>query len=320
MTALDLFERKRIDIRAVSNLADEDAELFFRKLRWPQTDGEAVCPRCGCCETYDISTRRTFKCVACEHQFSVTSGTMFSSRKMAIRDYLMLAVIFCASHKGVPSTALSRTLGIDQKTAWATLGKFRAALARPDLKVRGVVQIDGCMIGGYRLVENMSRKDGEGFFKARYYRKKYDNRRIVVVCRESMGGATVSCVVKKESEGAAFLASRIEPGSVIMADEGKGWNGLDELFEVLRVKHKISFSANGVHVNMAESFFSLLRKMQSGTHHKISAKYLQTYLDELCWKQDNRHASHGELVKMLLSRCLTGQRSEAARDLERGAA
>ena len=44
--------------------------------RWP--DGEPICPRCGCAEAYHISTRRKFKCVACHHQFSVTSGTIFA--------------------------------------------------------------------------------------------------------------------------------------------------------------------------------------------------------------------------------------------------
>lgn len=57
-------------------------------------DGEAVCPCCGCVETYNITSRRRFKCVACHHQFSVTSGTIFASRKLSYTDLLAAIVIF----------------------------------------------------------------------------------------------------------------------------------------------------------------------------------------------------------------------------------
>jgi len=37
---------------------------------------------------------RRFKCAACLHKFSVTSGTIFASRKLPIRDYLAAIAIF----------------------------------------------------------------------------------------------------------------------------------------------------------------------------------------------------------------------------------
>ncbi|MGY4395832.1 transposase-like protein [Sphingomonas sp. UYAg733] len=73
-------------------MGEEAAYEAFRRMRWP--DGEASCPRCGCCETYSITTRKRFKCVACYHQFSVTSGTIFASRKLSYTDLLAAIVIF----------------------------------------------------------------------------------------------------------------------------------------------------------------------------------------------------------------------------------
>ena len=43
--------------------------------------GEPVCPRCGCVATYTYAIRKLFKCKGCNHQFSVTSGTIFASRQ-----------------------------------------------------------------------------------------------------------------------------------------------------------------------------------------------------------------------------------------------
>ena len=66
-----------------------------------QTDGEPVCPPCGCLACYVYRTRRLFKCKACGNQFTVTSGTIFASRKLPVRDYLLAIAIFVNAAKGV---------------------------------------------------------------------------------------------------------------------------------------------------------------------------------------------------------------------------
>jgi transposase-like protein len=53
-----------------------------------ENGGFPFCPRCGCVDVYAIPTRHTWQCKACKKQFSVTSGTIFASRKLPIRDYL----------------------------------------------------------------------------------------------------------------------------------------------------------------------------------------------------------------------------------------
>jgi transposase-like protein len=75
-------------------MGEAKAYELFRSLRWPETDGDAVCPRCGCCDAYDIPSRRKFQCKACGHHFSVTSGTLFAGRKLAFTDLLAAIVLF----------------------------------------------------------------------------------------------------------------------------------------------------------------------------------------------------------------------------------
>lgn len=43
-----------------------------------------------------------------------------------------------------------------------------------------------------------------------------------------------------------------------------------------------------IHANTIESAFSLLKRGIVGSWHKISAKHLQAYLDEMIWRFDNR--------------------------------
>ena len=43
-----------------------------------------------------------------------------------------------------------------------------------------------------------------------------------------------------------------------------------------------------IYTNSVESAFSLLKRGIVGTWHRISAKHLQAYLDEMTWRFDNR--------------------------------
>ena len=67
---------RNLSLKTVFQMGEEKAYETFKAMRFADTDGEPVCPKCGCVETYEISTRRRFKCAACYKQFSVTSGTI----------------------------------------------------------------------------------------------------------------------------------------------------------------------------------------------------------------------------------------------------
>jgi transposase-like protein len=78
---------------------------------------------------------------------------------------------------------------------------------------------------------------------------------------------------------------------VIMTDESAiyPW-ALDELN---RSKHKTinhtrEYAHGDVHTNTVESAFSLLKRGIVGTWHKVSAKHLPAYLDEMCFRFNNR--------------------------------
>jgi transposase-like protein len=148
---------RTLSLRSIYKEGEEVAYETFRKLRWQETDGEAVCPRCGCTETYDISSRRKFKCCACHHQFSVTSGTIFASRKMAFVDLLAAICIFVNGAKGVSALQLFRDLDCQYKTAFVLSHKLREAMANEvhtGELLDGHVEIDGAVFGGHIRPQN----------------------------------------------------------------------------------------------------------------------------------------------------------------------
>ena len=59
-----------------------------------------------------------------------------------------------------------------------------------------------------------------------------------------------------------------------------------------RIRHKDGvYCVGNVHTNTVESAFSLLKRGIMGTWHKISAKHLASYLDEMTFRF-NRRKNH----------------------------
>ena len=79
---------RTLSLASILRMSDEEAHARFQAIRWADNGGEPCWPRCDCVAIYAFAARKIWKCKACHHQFSVTSGTIFSSRKLPIRDYL----------------------------------------------------------------------------------------------------------------------------------------------------------------------------------------------------------------------------------------
>jgi transposase-like protein len=217
-------------------------------LRWHETDGEPVCPACGCVACYEYRARRLFKCQACGRQFSVTSGTTFHSRKLPVRDYLMAIAIFVNAAKGISALQLGCDLDVSYKTAFVLAHKLREAMAADQASYRpqGHVEVDGCHVGGHVRQENYKseRKD------RRLSENQSGKRRVVVVVvmRERQG-RTLPFGVRAEDEASPIVAKRVLPGSTVYADEASHWDALHARFETHRINHGFAFSDDGACTN-----------------------------------------------------------------------
>lgn len=281
---------RTLSLRGIYKAGEAAAYETFKRMRWEE--GEAVCPRCGCCETYEITTRRKFKCKACYHQFSVTSGTIFASRKMAYVDLLAAICIFVNAVKGLSSLQLSRDLDVQYKTAFVLAHKLREALATETNghTLDGEVEIDGAYFGGHIRPSNFA----EDRIDRRLARHQTGTRRVVVALRQRKG-RTLTFVRKTEAEGVQIATEVISRmAKVVYADEGSHWDHLHDAWTVGRINHSEAYSADGANTNMVESFFSRLRRMVEGQHHGVSPKYLYQYAGHAAWLEDHRRRSNGE--------------------------
>lgn len=214
---------RTLSVGKVLRLSDAEAYEQFKAVRWASTKGAAGCPRCGGVECYAYSTRRIFKCKACSAQFSVTTGTIFASRKLEYRDILAAIALFVNGAKGLSALQLSRDIDVQYKTAFVLLHKIREAMGAQvhARQLEGEVEIDGGYFGGYRKPEN---------FKAmrvdrRLKQWRTGKRKCVVIVRERKGYAR-PFVFDNEGDSLPTVLQTVLPGSIVHADEGSSWDAL----------------------------------------------------------------------------------------------
>jgi transposase-like protein len=289
-------QARALSVAKVARMSDEEARMVFRKIRWAETDGEAVCPHCDCAACYEFKTPRIFKCKACLRQLSLTSGTLFASRKLPVRDYLLAIAIFMNGAKGVSALQVSRDMGVQYKTAFVLSHKLREAMDREDVlgpQLKGEVEIDGAYFAGQVKPENRKedRKD------RRLSENQSGKRRCVVVMRERKGRA-LPFVVKDEGEAADMIHKIVERGTTVYADEAPSWDILHAHYETKRINHSFAFSDDDACTNQAESYFSRLRRAEIGQHHRVGV-HLAAYAGEMAWRENNRRKANGTLFQLV---------------------
>ncbi|MCP4602769.1 MAG: IS1595 family transposase [Proteobacteria bacterium] len=291
---------RSLSVKEVMRMTEEDAFDLFRKLRWPDSDGKPICPHCGHERSYLIRTRNIYKCAACRQNFSVTSGTIFHSAKLELRDYLAVIALFVNAVKGISALQISRDVGISYKAAFVLLHKLREAIedGRNMLVLNGEVEIDGAYYGGHVRPGNVGR-DGK--------RPSNKRRKKCVLTLVQRGGPTIPMVVPSESTKSVLEAARrhISPGSVVHADEHAAYDALHARYEVFRINHRWSYSDGIACTNQAESFHARMRRAEIGQYHRISARFLQRYAFEAAYRSDRRAVDNGsifaELTEMALN-------------------
>jgi transposase-like protein len=300
---------RTLSLSAVARMTDEEAHSTFQRIRWADNGGEPYCPRCGCLDNRKLATRPVWKCKGCSYQFSVTAGTIFADRKRPIRDYLLAIAIFANGAKGHSALRLSRDLNCQYKTAFVLAHKLREAIeaeqSKAEFSPATEKEIDGAYFGGHVKPQNevASRVD------RRTAAEQTGKKQVVVVMRER-NGRTLPFVFRKESDAIPTIRQRIPVGSIIHADEARGWDTLHAHYEMRRINHSVAFSKDDACTNQAESYFSRLRRAEIGTHHRLSGQYLNRYASEMAWREDHRRLPNGTQYSVIAAAALAHPHSQ----------
>lgn len=106
-------------------MTEEQAFELFGEVRWGR-EGDPVCPDCGVADQHwFVPSPQQWRCGACGHTFSVTSGTIFAYHKLPLSSYLAAIVIYTHAVKGLSALQLEPDLDVHYKTAFVVMHKLR---------------------------------------------------------------------------------------------------------------------------------------------------------------------------------------------------
>ena len=84
---------------------------------------------------------------------------------------------------------------------------------------------------------------------------------------------------------------------MVFTDEAGHYRALGKRrgYQHHRIRHAAKVYVDGdVHTQTIEGFWSLVKSGIRGTYHSVSAKWLQSYLDEYAWRYNHREWTRRE--------------------------
>ena len=181
--------------------------LFQHK--WPNG---FECQKYGHSE-YWLSARNLYICTQCEHNHSLTAGTIMDSSKKPITYWFKAMWWFTTRRSGVNAINLQELLGCSYPTAWSWLQKLRRCTIRKDReKLSGKVEVDEFFIGGQKPGKRGRGSNGKSIVVAAVQRKGRKIGRIRLQLVDDCSSDSLT----------AFIDQNIEDGSHVITD---GWNG-----------------------------------------------------------------------------------------------
>ncbi len=286
---------------------DAACAAYLEKARW--RDG-FDCPQCRATgEPFRFANRPgVLRCRKCRRDIALTAGTVMEGTHTPLSVWFWAAYLVASQTPGISATQFQRQIGLSRyETAFQILHKLRAGMVRPDQDRIGDrpgehIEIDEAYVGGRTrgkgrgvtdkvlvacAVEVRQRKPGTKLDKRKSGRYAGRVRLAVVADR----GADALC---------GFVESAVAPGTQIITDDWSGYAGLDERgYAHLAIAERGDPRVVDVFLPIVYLVFSNLKSWLNGTHHGVSPKHLQAYLNEFTFRFNRRFYPFGAFRSLL---------------------
>ena len=247
---------------------EEDCRAYWIEARW---SGKPACARCSSTRVWTIRDGTAFECADCDHQTSLTSGTLLEKKHKPLKMWFRAVFEISTRRTGISAKDLQRIMGFGSyKTAWTWLHKLRAALVRPEREPLGpFVQMDEALVGG----------------------KGGPHKELVLVAAEAGGRVRLAhaetndkVTLKRFADGLIAPDARVVTDGLASYDSDSLGNRPYERIVQTKAERRESDALQACHWTI-----SLLKRWLLGTHAgAVGHKHLQAYLDEFAFRHNRR--------------------------------
>ena len=260
---------------------------YLADQRWP---GGYRCPRCDHDQGWPIESRNLIQCASCDHQTSLTAGTLMHGSKKSLTIWFKVIWLFTTNKAGLSAKALQRQLGFSYQTAWCWMQKLRRAMVCEGREpLFGRVEVDVTKLHGEvpkrfpsRLMPVQIAVEDRG--------KHMGRVRMQALPDESAATLTPS------------LKEVIEEGATVHTDGWSGYTAVEEAGFVHEVD--VIGSDRSASIDMfplVHRVASLVKRWLLGAYQgAVTSKHLQHYLEEYTFRFNRRSSRHPGKIFMRL--------------------
>ena len=273
------FDQRFSDIDACYN--------YLASMKWPSG---FICEKCGH-KAHWLSYRYTYICTRCEHQYSLTAGTIMHATKKPITYWFKAMWWFTTRKSGVSAVNLQELLGLGSyHTAWTWLQKLRRCTIRKDRdKLSGRVEVDEFFIGGKKSGKRGRGAEGKTIVLVAVERDTVQDPVTLNQYRQ-MGRVRLQVALDCTAFSLeTFIHHNIEKGSTVVTDKLSSYRSvLSQGYRHVAIEpaHQKNPDSGlyGAHL-----ITSLVKRLVRSTFQgRFEPKYLQNYLDEYVFRFNRR--------------------------------
>lgn len=259
-----------------------------------------VCPHCGCQSHYWKKDKENYECKACGYRQSLRANTVMHGSQLPFRYWFVAIHLLTSTKKSFSAKELQRQLGHSTyNPIWAMLHKLRQAMGSRDSRYQltEVVELDE----GFFSTEIQDEEKEKALKRGRGSQKKSK----VLVMAESIpvenGQLSKRGKPRKVGHMKMFViedlkswtidgkvVEAIDSQSIIDSDNSTSYTNFNSLVREHRPqvipKKEVGKLLPWVHIAISNA-----KRMLLDIFHDIKPEYLQSYLNEFCYKFNRRY-------------------------------
>lgn len=275
---------------------EDDCKRYLKAKREEQG---LVCPKCGCIHFKWKKCREEWECKECGKRITLTAGTVMHNSKLPLMYWFIAIHLLTSMRKTISAKELQRQLGHNRyEPIWEMLHKLRDVMGQRDAsyKLAGCIELDE----GFFSTSIEQSEKGKPLKRGRGSQKKTK----VLVMAESAPNdergnkkpiqkrvGYIKMIVIDNLKASTIdknVVQFINTDAELTTDDSSSYVNLKDLVkshmsQVIEPK-RISKVLPWVHIAISNAKRQIL-----DIHHDVSAKFLQNYLNEFCFKHNRRY-------------------------------
>ena len=250
----------------------------IKQLRFPHGIECEICDKVT--NHYKVTGRTSYACASCGSHVYPLANTIFEHSSTPLTLWFFAMYLMSQTRTGISAKQLERMLGVTYKTAWRMFRQIRMIMKENLDPFTGIVEVDESYFGG------------KGVNRA--YEWRADKKKEVIMGMVQRNGKAYMKHIDSANKETLvkLIKENIDSKAHIMTDEHPAYKNLyqEGYFNHHTVNHaaKEYVRKQLFHTNSVEGLWGRIKPAIKGVYRKVSGKYIESYMDEYCFRYNNR--------------------------------